>query len=116
MCAGVLEYECDGQVQDIGLYKNGAMAVLSGGDGQQYKGRLALLPSAALARQRLPEAALRAGPILTQVCMKGQPQSGIVSITVNWNAIDINLAMYSSSYLCVRLMKASCGARSLTHC
>ena len=67
VCAGVLEYECDGQVQDIGLYKDGAMTVLSGGDGQQYKGRLTLLPIAALARQRLPKAALHAGPVLTQV-------------------------------------------------
>lgn len=56
--AGVLAYECDGEIEDIGLYKDNAIAVLTTGVTQQHKGRLAVLPSAALARQPLPEAAL----------------------------------------------------------
>lgn len=75
MCAGVLAYECDGPVEDVGLYKDGALAVLSGGDSRaaqagvagQRAGRLALLPSSALARQPLPAAALSAGPTLSYV-------------------------------------------------
>ena len=66
MCAGVLAYECDGEVEDVGLYKDYTLAVLTGGDAQQHKGRLALLPTAALARHPLPEGALHVGPGLKQ--------------------------------------------------
>ena len=61
-----MAYECDGEVEDGGLYKDDALAVLTGGEAQQHKGRLALLPSAALARQPLPEAAVYVGPGLKQ--------------------------------------------------
>ncbi len=64
MCTGVLAYESDGAVADLGLYKEGAIAVLScGGDSRQHRCRLALLPSADLAGQPLPAAALNAGPL-----------------------------------------------------
>ena len=63
VCTGVLAYESEGAVADLGLYKEGAIAVLSsGGDSKQHLGRLALLPSADLARQPLPASALNAGP------------------------------------------------------
>ena len=59
--AGVLAYECEGEIADIALYKDNALAVLTTGD-TRHKGRLAVLPSAALARQPLPEIALHVGP------------------------------------------------------
>ena len=63
MCAGVLEYESNGEIEDIGFYKDYALAVLTSADTQQQRGRLAVLPSAALARQPLPEG--HVGPHLT---------------------------------------------------
>ena len=61
VCAGVMLYDClGGRVEDVGFYKEGAVAVLTRGVGGQQKGRLALLPTAALAWQPLPAAALNA--------------------------------------------------------
>ena len=68
ICAGVMLYDCPGgRVEDVGFYKEGAVAVLTRGAGGQQKGRLALLPTAALAWQPLPAAALNAEPIGSQV-------------------------------------------------
>ena len=68
ICAGVMLYDClGGGVEDVGFYKDGAVAVLTKGVGGQQKGRLALLPTAALAWQPLPAAALDAEPIGSQV-------------------------------------------------
>lgn len=68
ICAGVMLYDCPGGgVEDVGFYKDGAVAVLTKGVGGQQKGRLALLPTAALAWQPLPAAALNAEPIGSQV-------------------------------------------------
>ena len=61
VCAGVLLYDClGGRVEAVGFYKEGAVGVLTRGVGGQQKGRLALLPTAALAWQPLPAAALNA--------------------------------------------------------
>ncbi len=62
VCAGVLAYEGDSEIEDVGFYKDDALAVLTSGGTQQHKGRLTVLPSAALARQCLPEAAPQVGP------------------------------------------------------
>ena len=61
VCAGVLTYECNGLLEDIALYKDDTLAVLSGDNTHQHTGRLAMLPCAAIARQPLPEAALQVG-------------------------------------------------------
>ena len=53
-------------MEDVGFYKEGAVAVLTRGAGGQQKGRLALLPTAALAWQPLPAAALNAEPLGSQ--------------------------------------------------
>ena len=67
ICAGLMLYDCSGgRVEDVGFYKEGAVAVLTRGVGGQQKGRLALLPTAALAWQPLPAAALNAEPLGTQ--------------------------------------------------
>ena len=67
VCAGVILYDCMGaRLEDVGFYKEGAVAVLTRGAGGQQKGRLALLPTAALAWQPLPAAALNAEPLGSQ--------------------------------------------------